>query len=484
MRVAVVGAGAAAVSLLDRLLAHGDRLGDDVAVDLYEPAALAHGVAFGPDLECARINLPNARMSVRYGDPGHFHAWLQARPGAGYLPDDIAAADGYAPRHVYGRYLVEHLRACRAEAAARGWRTTVHAETVVDVLPAPHATTVVTATARRDHTHVVLGTGPGSPADPFALRGSPGFHPDPYPLRTVLPAVGPHDDVLILGTGLTAVDVTLGLLHLGHQGRITMASRRGILPGLRAPGWPGPLTRITAAAVADLAARPHPARPHDILELLGAELREAGWEPAAELKLLEPGVGAAEHLRLQLARVDNPVQAVFMEISAELAAAIRALLPDDERRRLLARFRPHLKSLQCPMPAGSGRQLLAALDRGQLQVVAGLSGVERRGGRYRAATAGPDVTARHVVDATRATPAATTGRARPLMRALAAHPGVSWDAHGGLRVDPVTRRVSGSLFAIGEITGGDVYYASSLPAVRGGAHAVAEAVAADRSRRG
>ena len=282
MRVAVVGGGAAAVSLLDRLLSHGDRLGDDVAVDLYEPAAIGHGVAFGPDLECARINLPNARMSVRYGDPAHFHAWLQARPGVDYLPDDIAAADGYAPRHVYGRYLVEHLRACRAEAAARGWRTTVHAETVVDVLPAPHATTVVTSTARRDHTHVVLGTGSGSPADPFALRGSPGFHPDPYPLRTVLPAIGPHDDVLVLGTGLTAVDVTLGLLHLGHQGRITMASRRGILPGLRAPGWPGPLTRITAAAVADLAARPHPARPHDILDLLGLELRDAGWEPAAE----------------------------------------------------------------------------------------------------------------------------------------------------------------------------------------------------------
>jgi uncharacterized NAD(P)/FAD-binding protein YdhS len=38
------------------------------------------------------------------------------------------------------------------------------------------------------------------------------------------------EDVLLLGTGLTAVDAVLGLRHNGHRGTISMVSRRGLLP--------------------------------------------------------------------------------------------------------------------------------------------------------------------------------------------------------------------------------------------------------------
>jgi uncharacterized NAD(P)/FAD-binding protein YdhS len=40
----------------------------------------------------------------------------------------------------------------------------------------------------------------------------------------------PDETVLVLGTGLTAVDAVLGLRHNGHRGTIYMVSRRGLLP--------------------------------------------------------------------------------------------------------------------------------------------------------------------------------------------------------------------------------------------------------------
>ena len=45
-----------------------------------------------------------------------------------------------------------------------------------------------------------------------------------------LPSIAPHERVLILGTGLTAVDTVLSLHDGGHTGEICLVSRHGMLP--------------------------------------------------------------------------------------------------------------------------------------------------------------------------------------------------------------------------------------------------------------
>ncbi|MDA1321306.1 MAG: hypothetical protein O3B99_03340, partial [Proteobacteria bacterium] len=62
----------------------------------------------------------------------------------------------------------------------------------------------------------VAGEGPRRVADPW--------RPD------ALAAIAPDDDVLILGSGLTMVDVVLALQAQGWRGRATVVSRRGLLP--------------------------------------------------------------------------------------------------------------------------------------------------------------------------------------------------------------------------------------------------------------
>src|SRR5580692_1083662 len=42
--------------------------------------------------------------------------------------------------------------------------------------------------------------------------------------------VGPDDEILILGTGLTAVDAVISLSDRGHRGTVHLVSRRGLLP--------------------------------------------------------------------------------------------------------------------------------------------------------------------------------------------------------------------------------------------------------------
>src|SRR6185436_18146378 len=55
----------------------------------------------------------------------------------------------------------------------------------------------------------------------------------PWAARDEWPA--PDAEVLLLGAGLTAVDVVLSLLARGHRGRIHLLSRRGLLPMTHPP---------------------------------------------------------------------------------------------------------------------------------------------------------------------------------------------------------------------------------------------------------
>ena len=457
MRVAVIGGGAGLVSIMDSLL---QQQLPALTIDVYEPGDLAHGNAFGPDLDSALVNLPNSAMSIRTTQRDHFAEWLRQR--GDHSDHDVS----FAPRRVFGSYLSDQLARCRAEAESRGWRFTVRPEVVVSVADIPDGVMV----GAHGYDRAVLCIGPGSAADPYQLTGAPGFHPTPYPLSGVLPRIPHSDRVLIVGTGLTAVDTVLGLLELGHTGPITMASRRGVLPGVLTwkPGWR--LRHLTPERVATgVSAR-------DVWDLLHTELDAAGVDSRTETAWLRPGTSAADYLRYQLAH-SNSVQSIFMNIPTPLAREIRRTMPDTPR--FLAEYRPQLKSLQCPMPAATARKLLAAIDTGQLSVQSGLSDL-RHSGVFRT---GSGLVADCVVDATRTSPARTTGISRKLLDGLAGI--ATWDAYNALRVDPATHRVllpSGSphprLSAVGELTAGDIYYAASLPAV----NRAADAVAADLAK--
>ena len=78
--------------------------------------------------------------------------------------------------------------------------------------------------------HVVVATGNGRPTDPANLAGAGAAYVDD-PWRTDwLDDLDPGAAVLLVGSGLTAVDVALSLHARGHEGVIHAVSRHGRLP--------------------------------------------------------------------------------------------------------------------------------------------------------------------------------------------------------------------------------------------------------------
>lgn len=212
--VAVVGGGAAGT--LQAL--HLKRAGADVTLIERGPVA-GRGVAYGTKRPEHLLNVPARRMSALADDQGHFSRWFADRTGG--------TEEDYAPRMLYGDYLMELLDEAGIVA--------VHGEAVdvtdAGVLLADGRTIAADA--------VVVAPGNFRPATPRGI--------DPAALGDVwvddpwtggLEGLKPTDVVLLLGTGLTAVDVALTLEATGFRGRVVALSRRGLAPrahGLREP---------------------------------------------------------------------------------------------------------------------------------------------------------------------------------------------------------------------------------------------------------
>ncbi len=222
--IAVVGGGCsgslAAVQLV-RAAASG------VRVALIERGPrFARGIAYGTGCPQHLLNVPAGRMSALPDDPSHFLRWASAR-------DATLTSDSFARRALYGEYL-ESLLAATCDEAGAGFQR-IH-----DAVIGLSATSGGARAGLRLQSggtlavdRVVLALGNFMPADPpLADRrffDSPRYARDPWSPGATQ-GLSADDDVLLIGTGLTAVDVIAQLDAAGHRGVIHAASRHGLLP--------------------------------------------------------------------------------------------------------------------------------------------------------------------------------------------------------------------------------------------------------------
>ncbi len=193
------------------------------------------GIAYSTRNSNHLLNVPAARMSADTNRPDQFVQWLAAH--------DVAMdgwAQSFVPRTLYGAYLSDLLdttlksnpdlevRFIQGEVQSLmrknlGWIVS-------------HGTGVVNADL------VALATGNDLPP-PVAARYSrklaKHINDDPW----AEPQVAPDRNVLILGSGLTAIDVAISLKDRGHIGKIHLLSRHGLLPQTHVE--PAPMAPLT-----------------------------------------------------------------------------------------------------------------------------------------------------------------------------------------------------------------------------------------------
>jgi len=210
--IAIVGGGFSGAMLAARLAESGIT---STVID--RDADIGLGVAYSTPFDGHLLNVRSNRMSAVEGRPDDFVQWLQA-----HQPDQ-AAPEGFAPRRLYGLYVQDRLAGVEAAHPGLITRVVGQAVAVEDAAVRLADGRLIEADA------VVLATGNPAPktAAPDEVEGR--VIGDPW-APGALDRIGDEDDVIIVGTGLTMVDMVQWLVARGWRGKSTALSRRGLKP--------------------------------------------------------------------------------------------------------------------------------------------------------------------------------------------------------------------------------------------------------------
>lgn len=451
MRVAIVGGGAA--GLLAAV--HLRRSNAEAQITLIDASGRpGTGAAYGTDDPAHLLNVPAQRMSAWPDDPDHFCRWLDERA--------VTTFEGFVPRLAYGRYLREQLAVAdvRVETAeVLGLAPGVPTQLKLSDGRSLSADTAVLAAGRPEGGMPeslerafapVLALGADSGADGKVVV-------DPW-APGALAALGSRRpaSVLVIGSGLTGVDVALHLIARGAT--VTLLSRHGSLP--RRFCDTGPPAEL----------------PH--LDALGRETSLEQLRTALAADLAHAGETGADWRQ------------VIDAVRPRTTRLWRSLGWEDQRRFLREDLR-QWEILRHRMPPTVADAIDAAIDSGRLIIEAGeVADASLRGTGVELIVTTCDRSVRRRGDAV-VVATGTTWDRRSLQRSplwanlLAAgvasmHPcgvGVRLDADGRL-IDEAGATVPG-VVCLGSIRQGEEWETTAIPEIRVQAAAAVKLIADD-----
>jgi uncharacterized NAD(P)/FAD-binding protein YdhS len=429
-RVAIVGGGFSGTMLAAELARRG------ISSILFEGAGReGRGTAYSTAEPAHLLNVPALKMSAWADEPDHFARVVEEAGGI---------AKDFVERRAFGRYLrgildeavasgLVELVAARALSARRegdGWRVQVE--------------------GRGEITADALALAQGN-QPPEPLRGTEQlggrFINNPWVVESaaaITRVAGNGGDTLIVGTGLTMVDMVLSLDAAGHRGRIVALSRRGQIPRAHADYEPAPV-ELAEVPLGNVAA---------LWRWLRRRGGQVGWRAAVDA--LRPH-----------------------------SHAIWKSLDGSERRRFVRHARPWWDVHRHRIAPQVAAQIARMVCEGRLEIVAGrigamcevADGVEveilRRGrasSESRTVAVGFNCTG----------PLGAITRTRdPLLAQMLGDGLIAADEMGmGLAVDEGSR-AGGKLWALGPLTKGAYWEIVAVPDIREQAAAVAADIATE-----
>lgn len=206
-----------------------------LGISIIESAAdIGRGVAYAGDEPVHRINIPAARMAVFQDDPAHFDRYVRAVGADSSDPaGQQANGDFYAQRRLFGDYMQVLLR----EELAGNPLVQLN-QILGEAVGFRGGSVVIADAAPIQADAIVLATGNPRPRVPQPLAGiadDPRVITDPWQ-PAALAGFGTHDEVLVIGTGLTMGDVVAALGRRSHRGSVLALSRHGLTQRRKRPG--------------------------------------------------------------------------------------------------------------------------------------------------------------------------------------------------------------------------------------------------------
>ncbi len=329
--VAIIGGGAAAAAVVGEILRH-PRAGQ-LAIHWFAGHCMqGRGIAYATTSCRHVLNVRAAAMGLFADDGGAFYRDIAARE------PNVRPTD-FLPRAWFGDYVERTLTGLVEAARARGQRVDIRSTVAVAVREAAQGFVVEAEDGSRtrvDEAVLALGALPPTALPEVGTRALDSGHHVVDAWQPALRATAPRR-IVVIGTGLTAVDVILEAVHDWPEAQITAVSRHGHLPGahLAEPGEP---YEHQAELIEDLLAEPRVAR-------WTRALREAAAEEGADWRAVVDGLRPA-------------------------TVGLWQALPEAERRRFLRHLRSFWEIARHRLPTPTATFIESLRAEGRLDILA------------------------------------------------------------------------------------------------------------------
>ena len=261
--IAIIGGGASGLIAAIQLIRRAKWALKIVFVE--SRANLGRGVAYSTEFDSHLLNVPAGSMSALPDDSDHFVRWMRTNVAKDF------GRHSFARRSLYGRYLGETLaEACLLATQHISLDHYRSRATHVEIHRCG-ARVWMENNLRISADQVILAL--GHPPQENPMPAGSGVEAVSAWSRSAFEALEPEASVLLVGSGLTAVDAALALDERGHRGTIHVVSRHG--------KWP----LVHGASAAPIPSSPprSAATPRSILRAIREQVAcIGGWQAAVD----------------------------------------------------------------------------------------------------------------------------------------------------------------------------------------------------------
>lgn len=473
-QIAIVGCGAAAVSLLRSLVELSSKKHSTLAITLFDAAeSFGVGLAYQHDLNNLMINRPIQTMSAHAVNLHEFHEWFEKKHAhATDKKNTFQNGDdqpAYLSRKTFGLYLQDILQATIADAKAKGIDVSLVKKEIVTINTMnPYALVAADGEVFMAD-HLLLCTGNNLPQDVYDLNTTPHYINNPYPISTKLKTLNPFQRVGIVGNSLTAIDIAISLKALGHYGPIVMLARTKVFPRVRGKIVRYPLQFFQQAAMESIYQRQGYLTLRDALRLLRKELLAVQHDWRLLFKANAAGDDFLTSMRLErtAAGQERKWQSVLSATNHVIECCWH-YLNHASKVMFINKFNRLWLNNRSPIPRENADLLIQMTESGQLSQQSALKSLIYRAGTYQASFHGDaNLTFDCIINATG--PAKQIGSGDRLLHSLLTQGWLRKNNFAGVEVDfessaaiDLAGQCNKTLRLIGHNTTGVHYYTSSL----------------------
>jgi uncharacterized NAD(P)/FAD-binding protein YdhS len=251
------------------------------------------GQAYSTEHRAHLLNAMAGQMSAIADDPDHLLRWAAADAGGrADTGRGAVTSTTFLPRQDYGQYLRDTLTDAEHEALPVARLTRVSAEVLaIRRASVGRPLRLSLADGQIEADVVVLATGNAPGRLPFRTPPSDRVIADPWlPGALTRVSGSAASDIMIVGTGLTMVDLAVAIAGASPAAKIHAVSRHGLLPRTH-PGTPSAGSRPLWLPV--IARNTGPVRLADVMWQVRATIagRPAGWHDVMDaLRPFVPGL--------------------------------------------------------------------------------------------------------------------------------------------------------------------------------------------------